>query len=113
MPAHHRVVLYACTTAGGDAAGILAELHKHAVEHGWEVAGAFADFTGATSESHRPQFLTAKSLIAEDRADGIVTRYPAMAAYLPTERAALARWLSDRGAQIHYTRTPTSPVAQP
>lgn len=82
MPAH-RVVLYACTTTSGDPDTILAELHKHAVENGWHVIASFADRTGATTEAARPGFLKAKDTIREGSADGIVTRYPAMAAYLP------------------------------
>lgn len=105
QPDSGRAVLYACTTVNGDTKRILAELRQHARARGWDVVGEYADNTGAASEADRPQFLRAKQAIRDGVANVLVTRYPAMAAYLDGERAALAGWLEEQGATAYYTHT--------
>lgn len=100
-----RVILYACTTSNGDADAILTELRQHANAHRWHVVDEFADRTGAAAESSRPGFRDARAALADGNAHGLVTRYPAMAAYLPAERDELAAWLDQLGAFAHYTWT--------
>lgn len=105
QPDSGRAVLYACTTINGDTTRILAELRQHARARGWDVVGEYADNTGAAAEADRPQFQRAKAAIRDGVADILVTRYPAMAAYLDGERAALVGWLEEQGATAHYTHT--------
>lgn len=105
-PSGTPVVLYACTTNLGDPDGILLELRQHANMHGWDIVAEYADATGAAPEADRPGFLKVKALIDGGRAAGIVTRYPAMAAYFAYEQAALTDWLTERGAWAHYTWSP-------
>lgn len=97
------VVLYACTTHRGDPDGILLELRQHAMAHDWNIVAEFADETGAAPEVDRQGFIKAKAVIDSGRAIGLVSRYPAMAAYFPYEQAALTDWLVERGAWAHYT----------
>lgn len=97
-------VLYACTTIGGDTSSILAELRTYARHHGIQVAAEFADRTGAAPESERPGFQAAKAAIRGGGARILITRYPAMAAYLDAERAAFDAWLHEQGASARYTR---------
>lgn len=101
-----KVVLYACTTSGGDVEAILAELRQHANAHRWAVVEEFWDRTGAAPEEGRPNFQAAKVALADGLAEGLVTRYPAMAAYLPDEREAFADFLDGIGAFAHYTWAP-------
>lgn len=105
QPGGERAVLYACTTSTGDTSQILAELRTYARSRGWDIAGEYADRTGAAAEEHRPQFQRAKQAIRDGVANVLVTRYPAMAAYLDGERAALAGWLEEQGATAYYTHT--------
>lgn len=101
-------VLYACTTIGGDTSSILAELRTYARIHGIQVAGEYADRTGAAPERERPGFQAAKASIRDGGARILITRYPAMAAYLDGERAALSAWLREQGATARYTRVWTN-----
>ncbi|MCM2427399.1 recombinase family protein [Streptomyces sp. RKAG337] len=97
------VVLYACTTHYGNTEQLLADLRAHAVAHGWNVVAEHADATGAAPEAERPAFLKAKALLTSGAAEGMLSRYPAMAAYHPHEQAAFRDWLEVRGAWVHYT----------
>lgn len=97
------VVLYACTTHYGNTEQLLADLRAHAVAHGWNVVAEHADATGAAPEAERPAFLKAKELLTSGAAEGMLSRYPAMAAYHPHEQAAFRDWLEVRGAWVHYT----------
>jgi DNA invertase Pin-like site-specific DNA recombinase len=105
-----RVVLYACTVRNGNAGRILAELRAYAVAQSWEVVAELADFSGAAPESERPKFLEAKHLIETGEAQGLVTRYPAMAAYQAQEQRDLAQWLKDRDAWMRVTWRPSGVV---
>jgi len=104
------VVLYVCTTIRGDAARVLAELRQYSVAQGWSVVEEFVDRTGAAPEASRPGFLKAKAEIEAGRAKGLVTRYPAMAAYQPQEREVLTAWLEQHSAWACYTWKPTPVV---
>lgn len=107
-----RVVLYATTVRNGDADRILTELREYAVRQGWDVVAELADFNGAAPESERPQFLEAKRLIEAGEAEGLVTRYLAMAAYHPNEQRQLEEWLTERGAWMRVTWKPSGVVTQ-
>lgn len=116
MAPRKRAVLYVCTTSSGNAEAVLAELRTYARAHHWEVVAEHIDRTGAAPEEHRPAFRDVKAAIADGHADTLLTRYPAMAAYFPAERAALATWLGHHGATAHYTWKPTtvlSPSPEP
>lgn len=109
-PPPPRVVLYVCTTRFGNTSRVLDELRTHAKDMGWEAVAEFADTTGAAPESERPGFKKTKALIAAGRADGIVTRYRTMAAYIAAEQANLDAWLTENKAFLHCTWKPTTPA---
>lgn len=104
------VVLYACTVRNGDANRIFRELREYAERQGWTPVAELADFNGAAPERERPKFLEAKRLIKSGEAQGLVTRYPAMAAYHPQEQRDLEAWLTGLGAFMRVTWRPSGVV---
>lgn len=104
---HTPAVLYVCTTGYGDAAGTMLALRAYALARSWRITGEYIDRTGIAGENFRPGFRAAKGVVERGDARLLVTRYASMAAGLESERAALERWLAERGAVLHATWIPT------
>lgn len=102
-----KVVLYVCTVPNGEAERILSELREYAARQQWQVVAELADAYGAAAEPGRPQLDIAKKLIEDGEAEGLVTRYPAMAIADPQEQRDLEAWLAERDAWTRVTWQPS------
>lgn len=101
------VVLLACTD-DPDSSNVLADLRLYADARDWQIAQIFvAPAPQSTPLDEWPEWDSARDLILDGRAEGVVAPAP----HVPDNRAALDAWLADRGAflaaaPLRSSRTP-------